>query len=147
MPVFKNISDLEKFINKEIQDSLNRDVSKEVVKVAQEHVQKDVYNVYPNPKEYSRTGELKDSFEVRNIKDGIEIENTRRDGNRYIPEVIEYGHEKSEQGYEHPAYYPNGDNFIQPRPFIENTRKQINKDNIHVNELKKSLKNKGLDVE
>jgi hypothetical protein len=145
MATFNNLNELERYLNKQIQDSLNTDVAKKIVKVAEDHVQKDVYDVY-SPKVYHRTGKLKESFEVTPIANGIEIENTRKDGERYIPEIIEYGHDASTQGYEHPAYYPSGDNFTQPRPFIENTRKQIADENIHVEELKKSLKSKGLDV-
>ncbi|WP_142385269.1 hypothetical protein [Bacillus sp. UMB0728] len=139
------MKELEKFLNQTIQDSLKTDVSKKIVKVAEDRVQKDVYNVY-TPKEYTRSGELKKSFEVKEIPNGIEIENTRKDGNREIDEIIEYGHDKSAQGYEYPAYYPGGDNFTQPRPFIENTRQQILNENIHADELRKSLNKKGLDV-
>ncbi|MED3912733.1 hypothetical protein P4597_26975 [Peribacillus simplex] len=145
MTVLKGIKDLEKYANKEIRKSLKEDVSKKLVKVAQEHVQKDVYDEY-TPKVYNRTGELMDSFVVNDLANGIEIENTRRDGERYIPEIIEYGHDESEQGYTFAYHYPGGDNYIQPRPFIENTRQQIMDESIHVNELKKSLKSKGLDI-
>ncbi len=145
MVQFKNLKDLEKYTNKMIQDSLKTDVSKKLVKVAEDRVQRDVYDVY-TPKEYTRSGELKKSFEVKEVPNGIEIENTRKDGNRDIAEIIEYGHDKSSQGYEYPAYYPGGQNFIQERPFIENTRQQILNENIHADELKKSLRKKGLDV-
>jgi len=146
LSTFKDLKSLEKFLNKEIQRSLETDVANKVVKVAKDHVQKDVYDEYPNPKEYQRTGKLKDNFEVNKVPDGIEIENTRADGDRDIVEIVEYGHANSEQGYEYPAYYPNGYNFIQPRPFIENTKKQIAEENIHVDELKRSLKSKGFDI-
>jgi hypothetical protein len=146
LTVLKGIKDLGKFVNKEIKKSLKDDVGKKLVKVAQEHVQTDVYNEY-DPKVYNRTGELKDSFVVNDISEGIEIENTRRDGDRYIPEIIEYGHDESKQGYTFAYHYPGGDNYIQPRPFIENTRQQILNEKIHVNELKKSLKSKGLDIQ
>lgn len=137
---------MEKFLNKQIQQSLQKDVAPKVVKLAEEHVQTDVYDVY-SPKEYDRTGKLKKSFEVTPISDGIEIENTQEDEGRYIPEIIEYGHDKSSQGYQYATYYPNGDNYLQPRPFIENTRQEILDKNIHIDELKKSLKSKGIDVE
>jgi hypothetical protein len=142
---FKNLTELNKYIQKEINNSLRQDVAKKVIEIGKEHVQKDVYDVYA-PKVYERTGKLKESFKKKNIPEGVEIENKRTDKGRYIPEVIEYGHAGSEQGYEHPAYYPNGDNFIQPRPFIENTADEIETKNIHVEELKKSLKSKGIDV-
>lgn len=146
MPEFNSIADLEAYINKQIQESLQTDVAQKVIDIAQDHVQTDVYDVYA-PKEYTRTGQLKQDFVATPIPNGIEIENTRSDGERYIPEIIEYGHDKSEQGYEYPAYYPTGDNFIQPRPFIENTVKELETGNIHVTELKKSLQNKGFNIE
>lgn len=146
MATFNNMKELEKFINKQIQESLQKDVAPKIVKIAQEHVETDVYDVYPHPKEYQRTGQLKKSFEINPISDGVEIENTREDHDRYIPEIIEYGHDKSEQGYQY-AYQYEGDNYLQPRPFIENTRQEILNTNIHVDELKDSLKRKGLDVE
>lgn len=146
MAIAKNLNELFKLMNKQIQQSIETDVAKKIVKVAEDHVQSDVYDVYKNPKEYQRTEQLKKSFEVKPIQNGIEIENTRTENGRDIPEIIEYGHDKSSQGYEHPAYYRDGGNFIQPRPFIENTRKQIISESIHVNELKKSLKSKGLDI-
>jgi hypothetical protein len=146
MATANNLKELERILNKQIQQSLKTDVASKVVKVAQDHVQKDVYDVYPDPVEYQRTGQLKDSFKVNSVQNGIEIENTRSENGRDIPEIIEYGHDKSKQGYEYPAYYRGGSNFIQPRPFIENTRKQIENENIHVEELKKSLKSKGFDV-
>lgn len=147
MATFNNLKDLEKFLNKQIQQSLEKDVAPKIVKLAQEHVETDVYDVYPHPKEYQRTGQLKKSFEVNPLPDGIEIENTRQDHDRYIPEIIEYGHDKSSQGYQYAYHYPDGDNYLQPRPFIENTRQEILDKNIHVDELKKSLKSKGMDVE
>jgi hypothetical protein len=145
MATANNMTELARLINQQIQQSLETDVAKKVISVAKEHVDKDVYSVY-SPKVYSRTGKLKESFKSNPIANGIEIENTRKDGDRYIPEIIEYGHDASSQGYEHPAYYSGGDNFIQPRPFIENTKKEIESGNIHVEELKKSLRSKGLDV-
>lgn len=144
---FNNMKELEKYINQQIQESLKTDVAESVIDVAQRHVQTDVYNVYSSPKEYVRTGELKESFEASSIENGIEIENTRKDGNRDIAEIIEYGHDDSKQGYEHPAYYPDGQNFIQARPFMANTKDEILRDDLHTKELKKSLKKKGLDVE
>lgn len=146
MATAKNMKELAALINKQIKQSLKDDVGKKVVEVAKEHVQTDVYNVY-SPKEYERTGKLKESFVVNETSDGIEIENTRKDGNRDIVEIIEHGHDESAQGYEYPVYYPDGDNYIQERPFIENTRQQIKKENIHVNELKKSLNKNGFKVE
>jgi hypothetical protein len=142
---FKNLTELNKYLKKEIENSLRQDVAPKVIEVGKEHVQSDVYDVY-QPKEYERTGKLKESFKQKNIPNGVEIENKRKDKGRYIPEIIEEGHDNSTQGYEHPAYYRDGDNFTQPRPFIKNTVLEVENRNLHTEELKKSLRNKGMDV-
>ena len=143
MATVKNMKQLEALIMKQVQDSLITDVSKKVIQVAQEHVVEDVYDAY-TPKEYKRTGKLATSFVANETASGIEIENNRYENGRNIAEIIEYGHEDSAYGYEYPAYYPGGQNFIQPRPFIENTRDEIRARNLHVEELKKSLNKKGI---
>jgi hypothetical protein len=145
MPEFTTLKQLELYLKKEIENSLRQDVAPKVIEVAKERVQKDVYDVY-SPKVYERSGQLKESFKKNDIPDGVEIENTRKDGSRYIPEVIEYGHDKSSQGYEYPVYYPSGDNYLQPRPFMANTENEILEKNIHTEELKKSLRTKGMDI-
>lgn len=144
---FDNLDELAKFVNKNvIKESLKTDVADKVIEIAKDHVDEDIYDVY-TPKIYERTGQLKESFKAIETEDGIEIINTRRDGDRNIPEIIEYGQSKSSQGYEYPAYYPSGDNFIQPRPFIENTRIELEHGRQHIEALKESLRKKGYDVE
>ena len=148
MATAKNLKELEALIMKQVQESLINDVSKKVIQVAQQHVVEDVYDVYePVPPEYGgykRTGKLATSFVTNETESGIEIENNRYENGRNITEIIEYGHEDSAYGYEYPAYYPGGQNFIQPRPFIENTRDEIRARNLHVEELKRSLNKKGI---
>lgn len=144
MPTFNNLNDLFRHLEQQAKKSLQEDVSKKVIEVAKEHVQSDVYDIYPDPATYQRTGELKDSFESTPTPTGIEITNTRHDGDRYIPEIIEYGHDASSQGYQFPAYYPNGANFIQSRPFMENTVEELKKTNEHVEVFKKSMSRKGI---
>jgi hypothetical protein len=142
---FKNLNELNKYLKREIENSLRQDVAPKVIEVGKEHVQSDVYDVYA-PKEYERTGKLKESFKQKNIPNGVEIENKRKDKGRYIPEIIEEGHDNSTQGYEYAIHYPNGDNYIQARPFIKNTANDVENRNLHTDELKKSLQNKGIDV-
>ncbi|MGG1664534.1 hypothetical protein [Brevibacillus sp. NRS-1366] len=104
----------------------------------QNHVQKDVYDVY-KPKIYERTGELKKDIVIRELVDGVVIVPTRTDEEtgRYIPEVIESGN-----GYS----YNYGYGYEQPRPFVENTRKELRDTGAHVEKLKQGLKARGLDV-
>ncbi|MFB5759106.1 hypothetical protein [Paenibacillus medicaginis] len=149
---FTNLNSLLKHIQKEAEKSIQSDVSKKVIKKAQDHVDEDVYAVYPDPKEYERSGKLRNSFVVTSVKDGVEITNNRIDVDpstgeiREIAEIIEYGHDDSEQGYLYPAYYPGSENFVQPRPFMKNTADELNQTGEHVITLKKSLQRKGMDV-
>lgn len=81
----------------------------------EKHVQADVYDAYQSS--YERTNKLKESWETELISnDTLQMTNTRTDGDRYIPEIIEYGH-----GY----YSQELDERIGARPFIENTRSEL----------------------
>lgn len=104
----------------------------------QQHVQSDVYDVY-EPKVYERTGDLKKDIEIREVADGVAIIPTRTDEEtgRYIPDVIESG-----KGY----MYNYGYGYEKPRPFVENTRKELRDTGAHVEKLKLGLKARGLDV-
>jgi hypothetical protein len=143
MPQFNSIKQLEAYINKLAKETLQNDdtVKNAVVDVMQQHVQTDVYDAYPNPKVYVRTGLLgsEESFQRENTGEGIAIYNTRQDGDVYIPEVIETGEGYSFRGY--------GYDYEKPRPFIENSRQDLRKNGQHVDALKKALKSKGLSIE
>ncbi len=60
--------------------------------------------------------------------------------------MIELGHENSTDGYEYPAYYPNGDNFVQPRPFHAETARELEDKGLAKKALEKGLKMQGVDV-
>lgn len=57
---FKNFSDLEKYLTKQIQDSLKTDVKNDGENLIESHIVKDVYaEIYPwEPKVYDRTFNL-----------------------------------------------------------------------------------------
>ena len=103
MPSFKNMKQLEAYINKQAKETLY-ERKQTFVDVAKDHVESDVYDKYEpdlsNPNSYRRTGKLKESFKTNPIKNGIEITNTRSENGRDIAEIVEKGHYES-QGYEH----------------------------------------------
>lgn len=138
MTKFNNLNELASYINKLTKESLKSDVGETVKEKMQEHVEFDVYAVYPEPRRYERTGGLKRDIEVRETQNSVEIVPTRTDDGNYIPSIIESG-----IGYKYSGY---GLPYEQPRPFVENTRREIEETGLHVETLKKSLKSKGIDV-
>jgi len=141
MPTFDNLKQLEQYVNKMAKEAMlkGNSVKETVIETGKRHVQTDVYDVYPNPKIYERTGELKENWEVEETVDGIAVFNDRRDSGKYIAEVIETG-----KGYDYTGY---GYDYEKPRPFTENTRQELAKGNKLANSLKQDMKRNGLDVE
>ncbi|MBE2918570.1 hypothetical protein HPK02_06580 [Anoxybacillus flavithermus] len=140
MPSFKNLKELERYINEQAKKALQngKHVKNTVIETGKKHVAKDVYSVY-TPKIYERSGLLKESWDVENTDDGIAVFNTRTDGEKYIPETIEYGINYDYSGY--------GYAYEQPRPFIAKTHKELKDSNILKEAMKKDLKDVGFDVE
>src|SRR4051812_18067882 len=121
MPEIKSIKDLEKYVNDLAAKAMSQGnaVKETVIETGKRHVQEDVYDKYPNPKVYERTGELKENWNWQDAPDGIEIYNMRFDDGRYVAEIVETG-----RGYQYDFEY-NG----IPRPFIENTREELRNGN------------------
>lgn len=139
MPNFKNLKELKKYINEQAKKALQNGkyVKNTVIETGKKHVDKDVY--FYQPKQYERTGLLRESWDVENTDDGIAVFNTRTDGEKYIPQVIESG-----IGYDYTGY---GYAYEKPRPFIAETRRELKDSNILKEAMKKDLKNAGFDVE
>jgi len=136
----KNLKELAKQIEDMAKKAMQREnskVKKVAIETGKERVQEDVYNVY-EPKIYSRTGQLKESWVAENTQDGVVLYNTRRDGDKYIPEVVETG-----IGYDYTGY---GYAYESPRPFIKNTKRDLENGNVR-DALKEDLKSLGIDVE
>lgn len=138
---FKSIEAALKFIEQQAQSVLKQEIAQKAVKTMQKHVQTDVYDKY-EPKMYDRKGYQgglidEDNIEVSMIDDNtVSIENIRFDGDREVAEIVETG-----QGYTYSFEYSG-----VPRPFTENTRKELQETNILENEMKKGLTRRGLDV-
>lgn len=137
MTTFKNMKDLEKYINAQAKKAMNQGnaVKKVVMDTGKKHVEEDVYRVY-QPKVYERSGELATSWDSSPTSDGIEIFNTREDDGKYIPEVIETG-----QNYDYDFEYRG-----KPRPFIENTRRELDGSKKLTEALEKDLNSIGIKI-
>lgn len=140
MPTYKSLKQMERNINKHIRATLY-EKRNAFVDIAKEKVQSEVYDKY-EPEEYMRTGKLAKSFKTKQITHGIEIDNTRTENGRDIAEVVEKGHYNSE-GYE---YVTRGAPYLLPRPFMQNAKQEIKDRKLHVTELQKGLKDKGIDT-
>jgi hypothetical protein len=141
---FTSIEEFVEFFNSQLQSSLEKDVAPEIIKVAQDHVQKDVYDAYDSesthPDKYIRTGQLKNDFITIPIMDGIKIINTRSEDGRDIVDIIETG-----VGYKYTGsmFGKEPYDYEKPRLFIENTDNELETSKIAEVELIKSLERKG----
>ena len=140
MPIINDISQLGLYINQLTQEAMSKGISVKntVIEEGKRQVQTTVYNVY-EPKEYSRTGQLKEDWNWQDTPDGIEIINTRtdKDTGKYIVDTVEYG-----RNYDYEFPYAH-----TPRPFVENTANKL-RDSIELtNALKQDLRDIGVDVE
>lgn len=116
---FKTVSELEKYLLKQISQSLEKDVAFEGRDLMREHIQKDVYEQY-TPTHYDRTWELINSCDSSmETNDALELTNTRQGKNgNDVPYVIEYG-----KGYT----YSHLDEVIGARPFMKKTYEDLAK--------------------
>ncbi|PLR99648.1 hypothetical protein [Bacillus sp. T33-2] len=138
MPEFNNLKELEKYVNSMAKEAMvkGNSVKNEVIETGKRHVQTDVYDVF-SPRVYSRTGQLKEDWKTEETADGIAVYNDRNEDGKNIADTIEHG-----RNYDYEFEYSN-----TPRPFIENTRKELAGSNRLTNALRKDLKSVGFDVE
>lgn len=144
----KSLKELRKIVEKAIDDSLENEVFEATRSEEIKSIETDVFEVY-TPAMYER----RDADGIDNeknmvhdeVKNGtIKIENITEFNPGYktanlgagLPVLIEYGH-----GGKHYYYdYPSSDEFCDPRPFINNTRKRLKKFGKHKEALKIGLK-------
>jgi hypothetical protein len=86
MPTFKNVKELEKYLQKQITNSLKTYVSKKSIELMKEHIEEDVYKAYTPystdgiTPHYERTYKLLNSNEANMIDDNtLELTNSRSD--------------------------------------------------------------------
>jgi hypothetical protein len=161
MPSFKDLDSLMKHIAKKIDESLADEVSSMVKETEQKHTYSDVYAKYnvtshgwSEPYVYDRRisdGGLADTDNmVATVNDGIlTVTNVTKgkDGLDNLVGLIEYG---DKAGYGEYNYKTNRDGtayqYLNPRPFIENTRQEIKDKGLAKKSLVEGLKNRGIDA-
>lgn len=138
---FKTLAELEKYLLKQISDSLKTEVALDSRDLMREHIQDDVYSQY-RPSEYERTFELINSCETSmETSDTLKLTNARKgDEGEDVPNIIEYG-----KGYKW-GYIRNLDEIIGPRPFIKNTFLDLRSGKAKVF-LGNALHNRGFKIE
>jgi len=138
-------------IQKQINDSLKKEVSTMVKNKISNHVALDVYVVYPNPIEYERrhfeNGSLGDVKQMEStlIDDGVLKVQDNADFNHEFASMYDRGYggvdlskslsENIEYGYGSMSRIWN-----KPRRFIKNTKEDIKDSNSHVETMKIALR-------
>lgn len=152
MAVYKNFDEALKDIQLKINESLKNEVGQAVKETMSSEIDNTVYSVY-KPLEYERrhmNGGLSDmdNMEVELVKNGtITVTNNTPVNEDYslhysdnsLTEMIITGTEYDYTGDGTGAY-------LEPRDFIEETKKDLVKTNYHVEALKNGLKKRGLIV-
>lgn len=139
MATFKNIKELEQFINKQAQKALKNEVAEEVKRTLKENIIDEVYDKY-TPTEYERTGGLYQDRNIEAIVNGntLSVRSTRTERGRDIAQIIEsgIGYEwKDSRIYNMQPY---------PRPFHYETFLELQRTLKHVDALKKGLNKLGV---
>ncbi|MFS0657354.1 hypothetical protein AB1L07_01850 [Niallia alba] len=157
---FDSLAKLLKHVEKNhVRDIMNNEMAEMVKDEEQKAIDKTVYDAYKpgtedgEPWVYKRrrdNGGLRSrdnmKVDVKRVGDGIElsVENVTKGANGYeISEGIEYGN-----GYEYTSNRDGtADQYTSPRPFTEETSKQILSRDLHTKTMKQALKSRGLDIE
>lgn len=135
---YKNINDLFKRIERDIQETLVNEVADTVKDEIKQAIDDTVYSVY-DPEYYKRRGEQgglldEDNITVTEIENGILLRNTAPLDN-------------GKAGYDLDRIIIDGSgNQPFPRDFIEETKDGLEDNKAHVNAMVQGLKKKGYDV-
>jgi len=138
---------IEKQLQKKIRDVLKNEVAETVTETLLSHVKRDVYDAYPNPKQYERRyddGGLADEGNIKSIVKGntLIVENVTMSNEDYLPDgkkpykiagSIEYG-----TGYDYLD--------MAERPFLENTRNDLRESGELNEAMRKGLERNGIKV-
>ncbi|MDH6674436.1 hypothetical protein M2277_005128 [Paenibacillus sp. LBL] len=160
MPTFKNMKELEKYLQRKLESSM-QDVGKMGEATVKQHVDKDVYGV-ATPEEYERTGDLKKSvvYELDHIRGGFQVDiYNDSDLIRSAKPNQHYSVVESENG-SYPLDYSefvaetvhNGTSglifgtgyWTSPRPFMSNAANEIRSKKLHLYKLQEGLKKNGI---
>lgn len=149
--IYDDVDKLLKDIQSDIKDTLLDEVLDEVKKIEIENIECDVYTY--NPQIYVRRsiGGISDPDNIiGTIYDDMELE---------VDNVTKFndGYGTSNHGFGLPQLINDGDNihgffydypgeFNQPRPFLDNTEKEIDHTNCIDDVLEKGLRKRGYDI-
>ena len=166
MREFKSVQDFVKQLSKDVQQSMRTDIANDVVDLAIEQAQKEVYDVY-TPSVYQRryslidrdlwayvdlSGYLDDyTLELVNLATPNPylngVDGTLATIDKHLPTLIEMGHEAYTTKYGGHGYdIPEPEaRYYRPRPFASTTSNILsdNGDRSFKYSLEKSLKQKG----
>lgn len=143
--IFKNVNDLNKYINKQIGNVLKNEVAAKVTEVMQEEIKTTVYGNY-SPTQYERQyydGGLLDDDNIETVlvnNNTLVVENTRNDHGRNVAQVVEEGIDyewTNSQIYKEQPF---------PRPFTQNTFESLQKSNELKLSMKSGLNKSGIDA-
>lgn len=154
MPDFKSLKDLEKHLQKAIDNSMQNEVEEAIIEQEQESIERVVYDAY-DPKYYIRRGSHGGLIDKNNMFGKLNsgrsnagnselsiYNNTPPNPNyrhstlssRFIDGAVEYGKEYD--------FYNPGE-----RPFTEDAIEQLEYNKKHEKALKQGLKRQGIDTE
>lgn len=159
-----SLHDVVNKLKQNTQEIVVNEVADVVVKTQKERIQTDVLDKYHIDEEtgestepfvyerrYENGGLISDeNIIVEVIENGITVRNVTKakDNDTFnLAELIENG--DGYNGLEY-TYKDNRDDtsyqYLQPRPFIKNTRQELRENRKHIKALKEGLKNKGYNV-
>nr|BDD47800.1 hypothetical protein 1 [Bacillaceae bacterium] len=136
MATAKDMKELAKLVEQMAAKAMqkqNSNVKQVSVKAAQDKTEEKIYSY--DPKQYERTGKLRDSWVAKDTTNGVVIENTYEDNGKDILEVVE-----TADGYDYTGY---GYEYEKPRPVVEPTKKDL-EDGRLVDALEKDLNSMGI---
>ena len=129
---FNDIDALFNALLDDIKDTVSEEVSKEMIKIEQEHIDSQVYGAY-TPKEYNRrldNGGLRSEENMQStinrINDGVEV--TVHNSTTGNPQYRNYWEGEIQNFIEEGIYMWNGQ-MPPPRPFIDDTQEEIDNSN------------------
>lgn len=158
---FQFFDDLAAFIQVSLNNSLENEVADIIRATMVQHVDSDVYRRY-SPVDYNRRGThggLSDPANIISeiVSDGLLVVENSTEFNRQsdaskdssyhtdnygweLAGLIEYGDGWNGYYYD----YPTRRSYMQPRPFIANTRKEVEQKKLHIKAIKQGLKARGV---
>lgn len=154
---FKSLAEIESYFNTNIAPKVMKKASEEPKQMLKDNVDKNVYNYTPST--YERTFELRDSIiatEPQNVnnKTTVEIKHDENKIHPYSPNQ----HMSVITGEDISTYLPQWINdgtighifgqgvWTEPRPYMDDTVRQMEQENTFENEVKKSLQKQGIQL-